>query len=59
MHATLKAFEMARAEFTAQPDDHDDGLARDLLVKRILDAALEIGERDPERLKSYAEGVKL
>jgi hypothetical protein len=54
MHAALEAFELAWAAIPAVPDAYDTNLARDLLSKRIIKAALENGERDPDRLKSYA-----
>lgn len=54
MGAALEAFELAWAEIMARPDGYDVPMARDLLAKRIIEAALENGERDPERLKDYA-----
>jgi hypothetical protein len=54
MNAALDAFEMAWAAIAAVPNAYDTNLARDLLSKRIIKAALENDERDPERLKAYA-----
>ena len=54
LDAALKAFELAWAEIATQPDGYDHEQARDLLARRIVEAALENDERDPERLKSYA-----
>jgi hypothetical protein len=50
----LYAYELAWAEVMAHPDAHDAPAVRDLLAKRITEAAMENGERDPERLKAYA-----
>jgi hypothetical protein len=50
-----EAFDMAWAEVATLPIVGTDGQgARDLLAKRIVAAAREDGERDPERLKAYA-----
>lgn len=38
----------------ALPDAYDTDLARNLLARRIIEAAMENGQRDPERLKAYA-----
>jgi hypothetical protein len=38
----------------AQPAQYDVPAARDLLAKRIIEAALENGERDPQGLKAFA-----
>jgi hypothetical protein len=55
-----EAFASAWAEILAAPDGYDLQLAHDLLAKRIMQAALEQGERDPVRLKAYAlEGFSL
>lgn len=54
MHAALEAFELAWASITALPDFYDPNLARDALSKRIIKAAVENGERGPNRLKAYA-----
>lgn len=60
MHAALEAYELAWAEVMARPDGYDAPAARDLLAKRIIKAATENGERDPDRLKAYAlEGFDL
>ena len=41
------------------PDGYDMQLARDLLAKRIMECALEHGERDPEKMKICAlDGFK-
>ena len=59
MHAALEAFELAWAEIMTVPDAYDTDLARNVLARRIMEAAMEKGERDPERLKAYAlEGFK-
>jgi hypothetical protein len=39
---------------TAQPDGYNTATARDLLARRIIKAAVENGERDPEQLKACA-----
>jgi hypothetical protein len=54
MNAALEAYELAWAEIMPPPDAHDASVARDLLAKRIIEAAMENGERSPERLKAYA-----
>jgi hypothetical protein len=54
MNAALEAYELAWAEVMPPQDAHDASVARDLLAKRIIKAAMENGERDPERLKAYA-----
>ena len=54
LHAALEAFELAWAEIMAVPDAYDTDLARNVLARRIIEAAMENGERDPERLKAYA-----
>lgn len=59
MHAALDAFELAWAEVIALPDGYDTTTTRDQLAKRIIKAAIENGEREPERLKAYAlEGFR-
>ena len=54
MQAAMEAFELAWTEIMARPNSQDAPACRDLLAKRIIDAALEHDERDPERLKGYA-----
>jgi hypothetical protein len=54
MNAALDAFEMAWAAVIAVPDACETNLARELLSKGIIKAALENGERDSDRLKAYA-----
>ena len=56
-----EAFDMAMADVLAsQAGSIDEQQARDVIAKRIVTAAQEIGERDPERLKAYAlEGFAL
>ena len=49
-----EAFAKAWEEVLAVPGGYDLDLARNLLAKRIMECALEHGERDPERLKAYA-----
>lgn len=46
MSAALKAFELAWAKDMAQSDGYDVPAARDLLARRIIEAALENGERN-------------
>jgi hypothetical protein len=45
---------MAWVEISKVPDGYDMQLARDLLAKLIIEAAVEQAERDPEKLKAYA-----
>ena len=54
MNSVLMAFELAWAEIMAHPNDWDVPMARDLIARRIVSAALEQSERDPERLKARA-----
>jgi hypothetical protein len=49
-----EAFARAWEEILAVPGNYDQDLARNLLAKRIMECALEHGERDPDRLKAYA-----
>jgi hypothetical protein len=50
-----EAFDMAWAEVATLPIiGADEQCARDLIAKRIIAAARDNGERDPERLKAYA-----
>ena len=59
LHAAYEAFDLGWAEIQKM-DGYDLQVARDLLAKRIVQAALANGERDPERLKDYAlEGFSL
>lgn len=59
LEAAQQAFDRAWAEILAAQDGYDMQSARDLLAKRIMQAALEQGERDPARLKAHAlEGFK-
>lgn len=54
--AAQAAFDLSWAEIQ-MVDGHDLQLARNMLAKLIVEAALN-GERDPERLKSFAlEGI--
>ena len=53
MSAALKSFELAWAEVMARPTDYDVPATRGMLAKRIIDAALENGERDPEKMKDF------
>lgn len=58
LHAAYEAFDLGWADIQ-KLDGHDVQLARNLLAKLIVEAALK-GERDPERLKDYAlEGFSL
>lgn len=52
--AALEAFDIAYAIIMARPDYHDTVVARELLVSRIIGAAIEHDECDPEQLKNYA-----
>lgn len=54
MEAALEAYELAWAEVMAWPDATDAPAMRDLLAKRIIEAAMETGERSPEQLKACA-----
>jgi hypothetical protein len=50
-----EAFDMAMADVLAsQAGSIDEQQARDVIAKRIVNAAQERGERDPNRLKVYA-----
>jgi hypothetical protein len=51
--AAQEAFDLGWAEIEAAGGGYDTQLARNLLAKRIVKAALT-GERDPTRLKAYA-----
>ncbi len=53
LQAAQQAFDMAWTEIEAGSEGYDMQLARDLLAKLIVEAALK-GERDPEQLKDYA-----
>ena len=54
-----EAFARAWEDVLAVPGGYHQDLVRNLLAKRIMECALEQGERDPERLKAYAlEGFK-
>jgi hypothetical protein len=49
------AFDEALAEVLASPNGSvDEQQARDLIAKRIVEAARDQGERDPQRLKQHA-----
>jgi hypothetical protein len=49
------AFDMACLELLDLPEVHiDEQMARDLIARRIVAAAHEHGERDPDRLVRYA-----
>ncbi|HUE72753.1 MAG TPA: hypothetical protein VMP01_17840 [Pirellulaceae bacterium] len=54
LRAAQDAFDLAWAEIRKVPDGCDMQLARDLLAKLIIEAAVEQGEREPEKLKAYA-----
>jgi hypothetical protein len=55
LQALQDAFNMALAEVLASPEGSvDEQQARDVIAKRIVAAAQESGEHDPERLKAYA-----
>jgi hypothetical protein len=57
--AAQEAFAKAWEEILAVPGGYDQDAARNLLAKRIMECALEHGERDPERLKACAlDGFK-
>lgn len=59
MAAAQTAFDMTWAEINL-PHDLDEQTARDMIARRIMDHAVDTGERDPERLKAYAlEGFSL
>ena len=50
-----EAFDMAMADVLAlQAGSIDEQQARDVVAKRIVQAALENSERDPEQLKACA-----
>jgi hypothetical protein len=51
MKAARAAFDLASSEISVQPVA---GAARDLLAKRIIEAALQSDECDPKQLKAYA-----
>jgi hypothetical protein len=51
--AAQEAFDLSWAEIAKVEGGYDLGLARDLIAKLIVDAALK-GERDPVRLKAFA-----
>ena len=54
LKAAQQAFDLAWTEIIALPNGLDTQLARDLLAKRIISAAIEHGVRDPDRMKAYA-----
>ena len=57
--AAQEAFARAWDEILAEPGDYDQDAARNLLAKRIMECALEHGERDPDKLKACAlDGFK-
>jgi hypothetical protein len=50
-----EAFDMACLAILDLPEVHmDEQMARDLIAMRIVAAARDKGERDPEQLKRYA-----
>jgi hypothetical protein len=53
LQAAYEAFDLGWAAISKAQDGYDMQLARDLLAKLIVEAALQ-GERDPGRLKAYA-----
>jgi hypothetical protein len=55
LQALQDAFDMALAEVLASPEGSiNEQQARDAIATRIVAAARESGERDPDRLKAYA-----
>ena len=54
LRAAQEAFDMGWAEIQKVPGGYDLDLARNLLAKKIMECALEHGERDPELMKSCA-----
>ena len=51
--AAYEAFDLGWPAIEATEVGYDMQLARNLLAERIVEAAM-LGERDPERLKTYA-----